>query len=83
MFFSSARTIVSLRDEIRTPATNLSQLLNSDIDTLAENVKKRDQAATRETLKVLEEKWPKKMNKINVELRKLITELGLIEKNKF
>ena len=78
--FPAARALVSSRDDARTPAITLSKLLNSDIDVLADNIKKQDEYQTRETLKILKQKWPTKMHQIDNEVRKLITELGLTEK---
>ena len=102
----NARAIVSLRNDLRDSLMKIHDRLNSDIDTLAEQIggpgggqqdigreqkappprERRDrerQASTAteavfETIQVLSRKWPGKKDQVEVELRKVLAELGLL-----
>jgi hypothetical protein len=77
-----ARAIVSARNDLRETLTSLSSLLNSEIDRLSTEVEDASDSGTnveplRSTVQVLKLKWPAKRDQVEVELRKLIAELGL------
>ncbi len=87
-----ARIIVSIRDSTRQQLTNVSELLNSDIDKLKDLIQQADRFVTSgepvpqrisaqiaETIRVLKGTWPSKRSQIDVALRKLLVELGLVE----
>ncbi len=77
----SAQAIVSTRNDLRSSLVSLNNLLNSDIDVLAEMIESDASAGQlADRLKVLEKKWPAKKDQVSVELRKLLSELGLVEK---
>lgn len=79
-----SRAIVAARDDLKGTLVSLSALLNSEIDRLSAEV--RDAWAPessveplRSTVNVLKLKWPAKRDqiKIEIEVRKLLAELGL------
>ena len=89
---SNTRIIVSIRDSTRQQLTNVSELLNSDIDKLKDLIQQADRFVTSgepvpqrisaqiaETIRVLKGTWPSKRSQIDVALRKLLVELGLVE----
>ncbi|MEO4026549.1 hypothetical protein ABH313_00630 [Chromobacterium vaccinii] len=77
----AAQAIVSTRNDLRSSLVSLNSLLNSDIDVLAEMLAADASAGQfSNRLKVLEKKWPAKRDQVKVELRKLLAELGLVEK---
>jgi len=83
-----ARAIVSTRDDLRGTLTSLNSLLNSEIDTLAQQLKSSEaqrrlgdgwnSRELEETIEVLKRKWPSKMNQVDIEVRKLLAELGVV-----
>lgn len=81
----SARSIVAARNELRNTMTSLAASLNHEIDELEkalEDLKKNPndkdaQERVRKTVLVIEQKWPVKAQTIRVQIRKLLTELGL------
>lgn len=85
---SKAKSIVSTRNELRSTLTALTSLLNSDIDRLSAQLDAADAKRLRdnywdsgdieETLKILERKWPDKMGQVQIELRNLLAQLGLV-----
>ncbi|HEX3151259.1 MAG TPA: hypothetical protein VHR66_24490 [Gemmataceae bacterium] len=87
----NARAIVSTRNDLRESLMKISDRLNSDIDRLAEEIGEstgtqrtnggRTQAASGavfDTIQVLSRKWPAKKDQVEVELRKVLAELGLL-----
>lgn len=84
---AKARSIVSTRNDLRGSLVSLAALLNSDIDRLsieiaeAEQAANRDTGRIRETVAVLKSKWPGKREQVEVELRKILAELGLERKS--
>lgn len=69
----------------------ISELLNSDIDRLSSEIgepieKEVDQGQQRranpgaiyETIQVLEKKWPSKKDQVEINLRKVLAELGIL-----
>jgi gas vesicle protein len=87
----NARAIVSTRNDLRESLIKISDRLNSDIDQLAREVGEAagtDRGNTRqqqagysaiyETIQVLSRKWPSKKDQVEVELRKVLAELGLL-----
>ncbi|MDO6777460.1 MULTISPECIES: hypothetical protein [unclassified Shewanella] len=86
-----ARAIVSTRDDYRGSLIAISKLLNSEIDRLKEEIEKQEQSIKsgnaydgeeiKRTLAVLQKKWPSKKDQIIIEIRKLLTELGLEPKD--
>ena len=85
----NARAIVSVRNDLRNSMLNISERLNSDIDRLAEEIgeakesprfNRREAASPAvifETIQVLSKKWPAKKDQVEIELRKVLAELGL------
>jgi hypothetical protein len=79
------RAIISIRDDLRDHLLNLNGLLNTDIDRLKEEISVLErnpsspEAIKRasDTISVLKEKWPIKAEQVEIEIRKLLTELGL------
>lgn len=91
---ADARIIVSIRDSSRNELSNVSRLLNSDIDRLSElitdaqrfsrsrePVPEDTRQQIEQTIKVLRGTWPAKKSQIDVAIRKLLAELGLIEES--
>lgn len=79
---ANAQAIVSTRDDLRGSLVSLQELLNSDIDRLAQQLRSQMPAAVLiETCDVLAKKWPAKRDQIEVTIRKIFAELGL-EKSK-
>jgi hypothetical protein len=87
-----ARTIVAIRDSSRNELTNVARLLNSEIDRLKTLLEEADKFAQvgeqipshilrqiAETINVLRGTWPYKKDQIDVAVRKLLAELGLVE----
>ena len=84
---ADARAVVSVRDDLRRSLTSIASSLNSQIDRLSTEVKKAEEQVklgeavyTRDierTIDVIGKKWPSKKAQIEVEVRKLIAELGL------
>ena len=77
-----ARSIVSVRNNLRGRLESLASTLNSDIDLLAELLGDgkspvENASAVRERLAVLKKAWPSKVTEMDVAVRKLLTELGL------
>jgi len=80
-----ARSIVAVRDDLRKRLVTLSDLLNSEIDELQrdltllkenpDDLERRQ--AVKNTVEVLNQKWPSKSMLIETEIRKLLTELGM------
>ncbi|MCG7927619.1 MAG: hypothetical protein JAY67_19035 [Candidatus Thiodiazotropha taylori] len=85
-----ARAIVSTRDDLRSTLTSLNALLNSEIDKLAQQIESSESQRRggdgwnprelEETIEVLKRKWPSKMDQVDIEVRKLLAELGLVIK---
>jgi len=85
-----SKSIISIRDDLRSTLTGMGKLLNSDIDTLTKRVKELEEICSlgdgcngkevEQTLKILQEKWPSKVSQVDVEIRKLLAELGLVIK---
>lgn len=72
------KSIVAVRDDLKSTILTLDKLLNSEIDTLKEALKDPPKRAlVLETIRVLQNKWPDKAAQLEVEIRKLLTELGL------
>lgn len=81
---TKARAIVSVRNSLRATLTSLAASLNSNIDRLEELVGPDDRridnpAQVRERLAVLKESWPAKDAEIEVAIRKIMAEMGLVE----
>jgi hypothetical protein len=82
---TTARSIVSVRNSLRETLTTLGKSLNSNIDTLDEMVgdhTRRDinARAVRERLTILKNSWPAKEAEIEVAVRKMLAEMGFVEK---
>lgn len=87
----NARAIVATRNALRSSLTSISIQLNSEIDKLASDVGKATETLDTlsqvsksgepkevyETIMVLVRIWPAKKQQIEVEIRKLLAELGL------
>lgn len=74
----NGRALVSTRDDLRKSLVSLADLLNSDIDLLSSQIEKGyKHHLIYETVQVLSKKWPSKKDQIQVEIRKVIAELGL------
>lgn len=80
-----ARAIVSLRNQMRDTLTNIQRHLNSDIDRLEILIKSGDKEAVKKTkeirdvIGVLNRTWLAKAEMIEIEMRKLLAELGMFE----
>ena len=76
----AAKALVSARDGFRLSLESVSQRLNSEIDQLARELStpRPDLAKVTEIVDVLKRRWPAKKEEIDVAVRKIITELGLI-----
>lgn len=88
----NAKAIVATRNDLRSSLTTVAKLLNSEIDELqamiGEDFKILDEITRKgqgqaddkrlfQVIEVLHKKWPAKRDQIEVEIRKLISELGL------
>jgi hypothetical protein len=77
----NGRAIVSTRNDLRGSMLTISEQLNSDIDVLSLNVRDTGgRAAAYETIQVLAKKWPAKKAQVEIQLRKLLAELGILGK---
>lgn len=76
----SARSIVASRDGLRSSLEAIGSRLDSQIDELRDELKKPhpDPAKLLQTLQVLRAKWPSKKDEIDVAIRTVITQLGLV-----
>ena len=86
----NARAIVSTRNDLRESMMKISDRLNSDITRLAEEVgeptgegrvsrsERASTGAIYETIQVLGRKWPAKKDQVEIELRKVLAELGIL-----
>ena len=86
-----ARAIVSARDSMRGSFSSISKCLNTEIDKLAEQVGVSDRQESLQrfpqgqseremifdTMRVLQKVWPSRKGQIEIEVRKLIAELGI------
>ena len=83
-----ARAVVSARDDIRAGLDRLSSHFNSDIDRLAREILDAEarqarnepwkDGGIRATVGVLLDKWPSKLTQLQIEVRKLQSEFGLV-----
>lgn len=83
-----ARAVVSARNDIRAGLDRLSSHFNSDIDRLAREIQDAEarqarnepwkDGGMRATVGVLLDKWPSKMTQLQIEVRKLQSEFGLV-----
>jgi hypothetical protein len=90
----NARAIIKVRDELREHMTTAVSLLNSEIDRLAHECGgpevsisrqesqpiKVDEDKVWETIQVLQKAWPAKKDVLTFEIKKMLVELGLVEK---
>lgn len=77
----NGRAIVSTRNDLRGSMLSISEQLNSDIDVLSLNLLDTTaRAAAYETIQVLAKKWPAKKAQVEIQLRKLLAELGILGK---
>ena len=79
-----ARSIVSVRDDLRRSVTALSGQLNSEMDRIATLLEQYEKAPTEQgareitlTIRVLRETWPAKEAKIADALRKILADAGI------
>ena len=89
--YSSARAIVSTRSSMRQQLSNISILLNSEIDELGSILGGRagkkgstvvdtpDLQSVRSIIETLAKTWPAKGPQIDVAYRRLLAEIGLVE----
>ena len=83
----AARATIALRNQSKNALMGLMGAFNSDMDRLEEEVSHLDQNPynsqlefkVRNTLKVLEGKWPQIEQRTNTEIKKLLVELGIEE----
>jgi hypothetical protein len=88
----NARAIVNVRGDLAESLVSMSRFLDTEIDELASEVggqrlsssltpsggnPRGDPSAAFATIQVLSRKWPSKRDQIEVEIRKLFTEMGL------
>jgi hypothetical protein len=81
----TARSIVSVRNSLKATLTTLASALNSNIDLLQEvvgvdNRPVPDSGAVRERLAILQKSWPAKEAEIEVSIRKMLAEMGIVER---
>jgi hypothetical protein len=76
----SARSIVAARNDLRSSLDAIGNRLDSQIDELQAELAKPnpDPEKLITLLEVLRQKWPAKQAEIEVAVRKVITELGLV-----
>jgi hypothetical protein len=76
----SAQTIVAARNDLRSSLVAIGNRLDSQIDQLQAELAKPnpDPEKLVTLLEVLQQKWPAKEAEIEVAVRKVITELGLV-----
>jgi gas vesicle protein len=87
----NARAIVSTRNDLRESMMKISERLNSEIDRLAKElgessgeeivIQQASPTALYETIEVLKRKWPAKKDQVEIELRKVLAELGILGKS--
>ena len=74
----NARAIVRTRDNLRGSSETIASSLNGEIDQLAQELQSTaSEEELRQTIKVLAKVWPSKKLQIQIEIRKVIAELGL------
>jgi hypothetical protein len=76
----AAKALVSTRDGYRSDLENIGSRLDSDIDALGQELAKTspDQRHVAILVETLRRKWPGKKDEIDLAVRKLLTELGLV-----
>lgn len=76
----AAKALVSARNGFRTSLESVSQRLDSEIDQLERELSANqpNQARIAGLVEVLKRKWPAKKEEIDLAVRKIITELGLV-----
>jgi len=76
----SARSIVASRDGLRSALEAIGSRLDSQIDELKDELNKPqpDPAKLLQTLQVLRAKWPSKKDEIDVAIRTVIAQFGLV-----
>ena len=75
----NARAIVSTRNDLKESTIKIADRLNSEINVLERQ--QQEQARSEvlmETIEVLSKKWPAKKDQIEIELRKVLAEMGLL-----
>ena len=73
----NAQAIVSTRNDLSSTLMSLKGIMNSDIDVIAELLGGQDNDdLIAERMAVLVKKWPAKTEQVEIEIRKLLTELG-------
>jgi hypothetical protein len=78
----AAKALVSARNSFRSVLESIGDRLDSDIDQLEIELSKDppDLAKISELIEVLNRKWPAKKDEVEIAVRKLLAELGLVRR---
>ncbi len=77
----AAKALVSARDGFRSDLESVKDRLDSEIDQLSRELSREppDMQKITELVEILKRKWPAKKEEIELALRKLMAELGLVQ----
>jgi hypothetical protein len=75
-----AKTIVAVRNDLRSALDSVGKRLDSEIDELEAELKKPqpDMTKVATLVQVLKQKWPAKEDEIELAVRKIVAEMGLV-----
>jgi chromosome segregation ATPase len=75
----AARTLIKVRDDLRSALEVVSTRLNSHIDSLSKEVERKQVSAgeIQSLVNILNGAWPAKTQEIELALRKVLTDMGL------
>jgi chromosome segregation ATPase len=77
---ADAKTIVAVRNDLRSALDSVGKRLDSEIDELEAELKKPkpDMSKVATLVQVLKQKWPAKEDEIELAVRKIVAEMGLV-----
>jgi hypothetical protein len=77
---ANAKTIVAVRNDLRSSLDSVGKRLDSEIDELEAELKKPkpDMSKVATLVQVLKHKWPAKEDEIELAVRKIVAEMGLV-----
>jgi hypothetical protein len=76
---TNAKALVASRNDLRSSLESIGSRLDTEIDALEAELKKPNPnpAKVKQLLEIIKQKWPLKEQQIEVEVRKMLAEMGL------